>query len=81
MPTVLRVGGFSFGIYSGDHEPAHVHVWYAGKKCRIVLETLEVKKGSMKATDRAHALRIVASNREVLSEAWTRVRAIKGDGQ
>ena len=25
MPTVLRVGGFSFRFYSDDHEPAHVH--------------------------------------------------------
>lgn len=30
MPTVLKVDGFKFVIFTDDHEPAHVHVFKAG---------------------------------------------------
>jgi hypothetical protein len=79
MPTVLRVGGFAFGIYPGDHDPPHVHVWYAGKRCRIVLETLLVTGSNMSRSDAARAVHLVASHREELMLAWTEVKLNKGD--
>lgn len=35
MPTVLRIGGYTFRIYPSDHEPAHVHVCKAGTEAII----------------------------------------------
>jgi hypothetical protein len=81
MPIMLRVGGFAFGVYAGDHDPPHVHVRYAGTKCRIVLDTLQVKNGTMKVPDRAYALRVVAAHREQLHRAFEELRTSEGGGE
>jgi hypothetical protein len=75
---VLRVGGFAFSIFSDEHEPAHVHVRYGGTTCRIVLETLQVKKGTMKVVDRSRAVGIVAGHREELYRIWHELRIQRG---
>ncbi|HYH82540.1 MAG TPA: DUF4160 domain-containing protein [Longimicrobium sp.] len=71
MPVVLRTQGFAFGFYANDHAPPHVHVIYAGTRCRILLETLAVTHGSMKQNDQTRAVQLVAANRETLERAWT----------
>lgn len=38
MATVLRQDGFSLMIYTRDHEPMHVHVWYQGGEAIIRFE-------------------------------------------
>ena len=78
MPTVLRVGGFAFSIFSDEHEPAHVHVRYGGTTCRIVLESLKVKKGTMTVADRSRAAHIVAEHREELHRIWRELRIQRG---
>jgi hypothetical protein len=80
MPIVLRVEGFAFRIISGDHDPPHVHVRYGGTRCKIVLETLQVKKGTMKVADRIWAVRIVAEHREELLRIWNDLKIQRGDG-
>jgi hypothetical protein len=81
MPIVLRVEGFAFGFYSNDHEPAHVHAFYAGTKCRIILDTLQVRNDDMKESDWARAVRIVGSHRGELHAAWTEFQDRKGGGR
>ncbi|HEV7590802.1 MAG TPA: DUF4160 domain-containing protein [Longimicrobium sp.] len=78
MPTVLTVGGFAFSFFPDDHEPAHVHVRYAGKKCRIVLETLKLSKSTMNTSDEASALRLVSVHREELMLAWAESKLNRG---
>jgi hypothetical protein len=71
MPVVLRSGGFAISIYSREHPPPHVHVHYAGKRCRIELETLKLSRGSsMNRSEEARALRLVAAHREALLALW-----------
>jgi hypothetical protein len=79
MPTVLRVEGFAFSFFPGDHEPAHVHVRYAGRKCRIVLSTLELSRSDMNTSEEGRAVRIVASHREALSAAWLEAQQQRGE--
>ena len=38
MPVVLRINGFSFGFFSREHEPPHVHVGYSG--ARVIIDIL-----------------------------------------
>jgi len=73
MSVVLRVGGFAFTMFGKDHDPPHVHVRYAGKRCRIVLSTLDVTRSNMSTSEKARAVRLVGANRETLHEAWLRV--------
>jgi len=42
MPTVLRIDGYRFVIYSHDHAPAHIHVQARGKEAKILLEPVSV---------------------------------------
>lgn len=75
MPTVLRHSGFSVMIYTRDHEPMHVHVWYQGSEAVIRFQTdiilLEVNGMSRKEGRRA--LAIINENREYLSKKWREI--------
>ncbi|MFL5383987.1 MAG: DUF4160 domain-containing protein [Longimicrobiaceae bacterium] len=71
MPVVLRVGGFSFGIFRGDHEPPHVHVRYSGGRLVIEIESERIRGvAGMNASDIAHARRLVRTYRDDLLAAW-----------
>jgi hypothetical protein len=79
MPVVLRVGGFAFSIFSDEHEPAHVHVRYAGKKCRVTLDTLLVTRSNMSKSDAARTVHLVAEHREELMLAWIECKLNRDD--
>lgn len=74
MPTVLRVGGFSFRIYPNDHEPAHVHAHSAGGRCRVDIATGAVSNVlGMKTPDAKEASRIVQARRALLTLKWEQI--------
>ena len=76
MPTVLRVGGFSFGIYPGDHDPPHVHVRYAGAEAIVAIEQDLVRSiRGMKKPEVATALTLVRAHRDELLAAWAQTRS------
>jgi len=81
MPVVLRVGGFAFSFFKGDHEPPHVHARHSGRRCKIVLATLEVRKSEMNRSEEASAVRIVAEHREALATAWAAIQPQKSEGR
>lgn len=74
MPIVLRVDGFSFGIYSNDHPPAHVHAFYSGGSVVVALESewfrdvRRTNKADVKA-----AMKLVWKHRAQLLTAWKRL--------
>jgi hypothetical protein len=72
MPTVLRVGGFSFTFFAGDHEPAHVHVRNSDGVAIVVIETGEVRQtlGGIRDRDIKRAKALVAEHRDHLQRAW-----------
>lgn len=74
MPTVLRVDGFSFRIYTQDHAPPHVHVHNADGWCRMYIATGAVsKKVGMRPPDVLRAERIVAANENFLTRKWEEI--------
>jgi hypothetical protein len=79
MPTVLRVGGFKFGFFPGDHEPPHLHVRYAGRQCRIVLGTLDLSHSNMNHSEESRATRLVAEHHDELLVAWLESKARRED--
>lgn len=76
MPTVLRVGGFKFKIFPGDHDSPHVHVRYAGATAvlEIVAGTARDIQG-MKDPDVRRAQRIVAEHCDELLLMWITIQA------
>lgn len=75
MATVLRQNGFSLMIYTRDHEPMHVHVWYQGGEAVIRLESeIEIiEVNGMSRSDTRRAFVIVAQNRDLLIEKWREI--------
>jgi hypothetical protein len=71
MPTVLRVDGFKFSFYAGDHDPPHVHVRHGGTHVIIEIASGGVRRiGGMRDPDVKRALAIVKEHREALLVAW-----------
>lgn len=74
MPTVLRVGGFAFRIYTKDHDPPHVHVYNADGWCRLDIATGAVTKiAGMRPVDVLQATRILAAYEELLTQRWEEI--------
>ena len=62
-------------IYTRDHEPMHVHVWYQGNEAVIRFENeiiLLEEQGYNRRQIRL-AMQIVRQNREFLIEKWREI--------
>jgi len=78
MPTVLRIGGFAFSIYPGDHPPPHVHVRYSGRRAVVEIESEKVRDSRGMATPNvAEAQRLVRTHRAELLASWIKLRLSK----
>jgi len=75
MPTVLRQSGFSLMIYTRDHKPMHVHIWYQGNEAVIRFETeiILLEAQGFNRREIRRALAIVRQNREFLIEKWREI--------
>lgn len=72
MPTVLRVGGFSFGFYSDEHNPPHVRCRNADGVATIEIATSRVIRTTRKMPEKdiGRAKALVTEYRDVLQAAW-----------
>ena len=62
-------------VYTRDHEPMHVHVWYQGNEAVIRFENeiiLLEEQGYNRRQIRL-AMQIVRQNREFLIEKWREI--------
>ncbi|OHB81075.1 MAG: hypothetical protein A2W31_02875 [Planctomycetes bacterium RBG_16_64_10] len=72
MPTVLRVGPYSFVFFSSDHgEPVHIHVKHDRRVAKFWLAPVELAKNLGFANHEVNEIeRLVREHREFLIEAW-----------
>jgi hypothetical protein len=77
MVVVHRAYGFRFVIYTGDHEPAHVHVTGAGQAKINLLgpggAPEVVFSVGIKRADMRRLLTEVAAHREAFLREWERI--------
>ncbi len=75
MPTVLRVSGYQFVMFSSDHPPPHVHVRREGKLAKIGLEEpIEIiRTGGFNSGDQGKIIEIIRENRDFLLSEWNRL--------
>lgn len=74
MPTVLSLRGFRFMIYTEDHPPPHVHIWYQGNEAIIEIESSFARdKSGFNRRELARALTILEQYREVLLSEWRKI--------
>lgn len=73
MPTVLRVGGYQFGIYLNDHPPAHVHVRKAEKSARVTIDPIEVMNNyGFNERELSQIKAIIEQHQTELMDIWKR---------
>ncbi len=62
-------------IYTRDHEPMHVHVWYQGNEAviRFVTEIILLEEQGFNRQQIRRAVAIVRQNREFLIAKWREI--------
>ncbi|MBF0152439.1 MAG: DUF4160 domain-containing protein [Magnetococcales bacterium] len=71
MTTVKRVGRQNVKIFSGDHNPPHVHVVGGSVSLMVLLATMKVVGVGIE--EAAEALAWIAANRGVLLSEWEKI--------
>lgn len=71
MPTLVRLASCTITMYAADHAPPHFHVRaHDGREALVVIETLQVLRGSIGRRERAEALAWAAAHGGVLAAQW-----------
>lgn len=74
MGTVHRESGFTFRIWSEDHEPPHVHVWKGGERMLVNLSPVGVRdRRGMEHNDPVRGVAIVQKHREMMLRNWREI--------
>ena len=75
MPTLFKLFGLIFRIYTRDHQPPHVHVIsQEGEAIFIIDQEVTVKDNKgMKPKDVSLAVSILEENKEIILEEWHRL--------
>lgn len=62
-------------IYTKDHEPMHVHVWYQGNMAIIEFEDeISIRENvGLSRRQLKQAIEIVVENRELLIDEWEKI--------
>jgi len=81
MPVVLRVDGFVFGFFAGDHEPPHVHVWYAGNTAILEIETGRARTTALRRPELAKAQALLRAHRDELLAEWLAWKQKRKEGE
>ena len=73
MPTVLRIGPYSFFFYPYDrlHEPPHVHVLRDRLQAKVWLSPVRLQEaGGFRRAELRRIMRLVREHEDKLLEAW-----------
>ncbi len=71
MPTVLRIRGYRFVIFTNDHEPAHIHVQHAEGAAKVELDPVVITEHyQLKQRQIKEIIEIVKENQEYLLQKW-----------
>ena len=75
MPTLFKLFGLIFRIYTRDHQPPHVHVIsQEGEAIFIINQEVTSKDNKgMKPKDVSLAVSILEENKEIILEEWNRL--------
>lgn len=69
MPRVATFSGIVISMYAADHNPPHVHVYYAEHEALVSLDGV-VLRGSVPTRQRELATAWIAHNRAALQQRW-----------
>ncbi len=70
MPTISRFFGIVIRMYFDEHPPPHFHVYYGEFSATIMIDTLEMDRGSLPRRALALVLEWASEHRSELRENW-----------
>lgn len=70
MPRVAEFAGIVISMYAADHNPPHVHVYYAEHEAIVAIATGAVLAGRLPAKQLRRAVEWIAANRADLMNKW-----------
>ena len=73
MPQWDEKNGIAIYVYGRDHNPPHIHAYYAEHEVLLVIETGVVYAGSLPKAQLREALEMLDEDREPLTQEWTRL--------
>ncbi len=73
MPTIAIVDGVRIVIYLNDHEPPHIHAFFAEYEARISIATSGMLSGTLPSGKRKRVLSWLAEHREEVSYLWIEI--------
>lgn len=74
MPTICEFDGITVVMYTDDHPPPHVHVFYSGHQAKIDLVTGIVSRGTLPPAQLQSVQRWRKSRMWDLFKAWGQLR-------
>jgi hypothetical protein len=77
MPSISRFFGIVITMYFNEHGPPHFHAEYGDRMASFVIETLEIRDGSLPARQARQVRRWAAMHKDHLQANWARARAKK----
>ncbi len=70
MPKVAEFAGIVISIYAADHNPPHVHVYYADDAALVAIRTGEVIEGFVPGKQLRRAATWIEEHRDELLVRW-----------
>ncbi|WP_299436155.1 DUF4160 domain-containing protein [uncultured Rhodospira sp.] len=77
MVKLASIGGVIIRIYSGDHPPAHVHVYAASERAVVDIETGTILAGALSNRTRKIVAEWLAENRHQARAAFDRLNPLR----
>jgi hypothetical protein len=74
MPRVSSFFGIIIAMYYNDHAPPHFHAVYQGHEAQILIESLEILRGSLPRRALALILEWAVLHRDELRQDWEKAR-------
>ena len=72
MPCIKIIDSIKVYIYADDHNPPHIHAFYAEYEELVVIKTLQTYTGEIPATQRKKLIRWATSNKNFLISEWNK---------
>ncbi|MCU0832044.1 MAG: DUF4160 domain-containing protein [Rhizobiaceae bacterium] len=78
MPKIGMVAGVRIAIWPNDHEPAHIHCFYAEHECKMAIATGDVLEGRLERAKLVAVRTWLDKNRLEVAFAWNEVMTGRG---
>ena len=82
MPTILRVKGYRFIVFTNDHPPPHVHVKQAEGGAKVSLDPIKVEEyWQLNRRQLREIKEIVEEQRDFIVEKWKEIQGNGGEAE